>query len=145
MKKDYMVSRIILFVLAILLTLVAFINEDPQTILIATTLFAGVTLLTSFLATPISKKMLLRGKTFDKLWKKILYYIGMLLVVIAVICVTWTVIYWLMDRPKEGWDALGQAVKIIAFLITAVIIAFVPYLETLLVLLLGKVKKEKNN
>ncbi len=56
MKKYYTLSRIIMFILTIITSLITFHNEDISVIQVATTLFVVVALITSFLATPISKK-----------------------------------------------------------------------------------------
>lgn len=69
MKKTYTISRIVISVLAGVISLIAFHNEHITLMLGATVLITVVALVMSFLATPVSKQMIAMG---DRIMNKYL-------------------------------------------------------------------------
>ena len=74
MKKSFATARIIIGMLTIIVTCIAFVNEDISTRLIGTVIFTITAIVLSFLTTPLSKRMLKYGdKIVNKLYRLIYY------------------------------------------------------------------------
>ena len=146
MKKYYSVSRIVISVLAVIISLIALINEDISFKVAGATLAAVVALVTSFVATPVSKRLIRTGDDIANKYLRALYYILILPVILLIVFVIYLMIMFIydhMEQPTEFGAALSQAL-IVVFLYAAVFIAFiVPYIQTLIVLLLRKILKDK--
>lgn len=146
MKIHYMLSRIIIVVLAVICSFIALINEHITLKLTATVLFGVAAMVTSFLATPISKRIISTGDSIANKYLRVLYYILLLPLILLIVYLLCMLILLIFSRPEhsaELAEALGKAL-ITLFLFAVIFIAFiVPYVQTLIVLLLRKIMKDK--
>lgn len=136
MKKNYRIARAVLVVLTALVFLIVTINEDGTTIFFCTVVFAAAALFLSFPAEKISRRMIAVGDGIRKGWKRVLYYIGLLILLLVLSAVAYFVISgeWFGTTP----GTLGDALMIVFFYTLAVVAILLPYILTLLVLLLRK-------
>ena len=123
-EKKYWIVRAALVILTVAACLIATVNEDGTTRLFVTVCFAAAQLLLSFPAERISKRMIAVGDSIRTGWKRVLYY-AVLPVALGVLSL---VAYYVISGE---WFAI-----------------FLPYVLTLLVLLIRKVcasgnKKQK--
>lgn len=142
MKKEYRLSRVILVVLTLITVLIAFQIEHYTVKLVAGFLFCFAALLASCLGTWVSRKMIQTGDRIPNILLRILYYIGLLVGSLAIAalvgggCIT-----VLGNRPlsNELGIAAGQAMLIVLFGFALFVFLIVPYLQTIIVLLLRKI------
>ena len=137
MKKNYWIARAVLVVLTIAACLIITINEDRTTIFFCTVVFAAGALFLSFPAEKISTRMIAVGDAIRSGWKRVLYYAGVLIGMLLLSLVAYYVISgdWTGVRP----GSLGEALTIVLFYSLAIVAIMLPYILTLLVLLLRKV------
>ena len=144
MKKSFATARIIIGILTIIVTCIAFVNEDISTRLIGTVIFTITAIVLSFLTTPLSKRMLKYGdKIVNKLYR-LFYYLLLVPVLSFVAGILWLFIYNIYDslQPAQEFSAaLGRALWVVFFLAVAVILVWIPYIQALLVLLLRRMQK----
>lgn len=146
MKNSYAISRIVICVLAGIISLIVFHNEYITLMLGGTVLITVVALVISFLTTPVSKQMIGIGDRIKNKFLRVLYYFMLLPFILAVVYLLWILIYNFFDHMEatELGEALSQAV-IALFLGGVVFIMFiVPYIQSLIVLLL-RVKRKDND
>ena len=146
MKKSYWIARAVLVVLSVVTWVIVTINEDATTMLFVTVCFTAAQLLLSFPAERISKRMIDVGDSIRTGWKRVLYYIGLLIGLAALSLVA----YYVISGEWFGNNAgtLGEGFTRVFFYILAWIAIFLPYILTLFVLLIRKVcengsKKQK--
>ena len=146
MKKYYAVSRIVICVLTIVITNIAFINEDISMKLAATVVFTIAALISCFVATPISRWALGIGDKISNRGLRAVYYIALLPLILLIVYLLCMLIMFISDHiehSNEMGAALGHAILTV-FLCVAVFVALiVPYVQTLIVLLLRGVLKDK--
>lgn len=147
MKNSYTISRIVICVLAGGISLVALHNEHITLMLGATLLIMAAALVMSFPATPVSKRMIGIGDCIVNKYLRVFYYFMLLPFILAVVYLLWMLIYYFfahMEQSAEMGEALGKAL-IAVFLGDVVFIMFiVPYVQSLIVLLL-RLKRKDNN
>lgn len=136
MKKEYRLSRVILVVLALIAVLIVFQNDNGETKQVAGFLFCSAALLASFLGTRISRKMIQTGDRIPNILLRILYYIGLLVGSLAIAAlVGGGFIIILGDKAQN----MGQALWILLLSFALFVFLIVPYLQTIIVLLLRKI------
>ena len=148
MKEYYSKSRIIMLVLAVVVSLIMFINEDISFKIYGTIFIAIVTLVVSYLITPISKKMIEIGDKLEKKIWRILYYIFMLPIILVLIILVCLLIGYIDDlrAPEKYQDmgaALSDAFKVIALYVIFFILFLLPYVQSLIVLFLRNREKKR--
>lgn len=97
MEEYYNKSRIVMLVLAVVISLIMFINEDISFKIYGTFFIAIITLVVSFLVTPISKKMIEIGDKLEKKLWRILYYFFHF-IFIAICAIFDSIIF---EKPRE--------------------------------------------
>lgn len=145
MKKEYGLSRVILVVLALVIVLIIFQNEHRMK-QVAGFFYCSVALLASFLGTPVSRKMIRIGDGISHVLLRILYYIGLLvgsLAIAALVGVGCVTVLGNVLPLSDGMEGLGQALWIVFFGSSLFVFLVVPYLQTILVLLLRKIFSQK--
>ena len=139
MKNNYTISRIVICVLAGIISLIVFHNEDIALMLDGTVLITVVALVMSFLATPVSKQMIGIGDRITNKYLRVFYYFMLLPFILVVVYLLWMLIYYFFDHMRQSAEmgaALGKAL-VAVFLGDVVFIMFiVPYVQLLIVLLL---------
>lgn len=142
MQKEFRLSRVILVVLTLITVLIACQNEHYTVKLVAGFLFCFAALLASFLGTWVSRKMIQTGDRIPNILLRILYYIGLLVGSLAIAalvgggCIT---VLGNMPLSNELGIAAGQAMLIVLFGFALIVFLIVPYLQTIIVLLLRKI------
>jgi len=142
-KKCYIISRFVIFFIALILFQIMFINEDVSFKYIGFIL-SLITFALSFICTNFSKKILYFGEKLQGI-KKILYYIffpfAITVLLIIYIIIGIFIIYPVIDKI-QGWDGLGIVLLFWLTVIISGIMTFLPYLQTLIVLAIRKIKPE---
>ena len=125
-------------------TFIIFHNEDISVRLFATALFTVAALITSILGTRVSVRIIKMGDRIKNKLVRVLYYIGL---PIALICLTGLV--WVVMAVVNGklantdniGTSFGRSYMLAIVAITVCIFAIVPYIQTIIVLVLRKFKK----
>lgn len=139
MKKEYRLSRVILVVLTLITVLIVFQNEYYITKQNVGFFFCFSVLLASFPGTLVSRKMIQTGDRIPNILLRILYYVGLLvgsLVIAALVGVCFAIVLGKVDLT------IDQITWIVCFGFAVLIFLIVPYLQTILVLLLRKILKK---
>lgn len=147
MKNSYTISRIVISVLAGVISLIVFHNEHITLMLGATVLITAVALVMSFLATPVSKQMTGIGDRIMNKYLRIFYYFMLLPFILVVVYLLWLLIYYFfdhMERSTEMGEALGKALIAVFLGVVVLIMFIVPYVQSLIVLLLRVKRKDSN-
>ena len=135
MEKYYAMSRKIMGILAVVLSLIMTINEDISVKVAFVILFFVVAVAAGFLLAPISKQMIRVGDSITNKLLRSLYYVAILPVTLLVAFVIYIIIVYLFGQIDGD---LGTAI-ICVFLFTATTIAvLVPYIQTLIVLVVRR-------
>ncbi len=146
--REYRISRAILVILALVITLVITRHEDVSVVIFFTVIFTASVFLLSFPAAFISRKMIAFGDGIKNMALRILYYIAIPVVSLALAFG----IYGLMQLYDDslhasGWspstlsEGLGYAVTFVTVGAILSIAVFLPYIQTLIVLILRKISK----
>ena len=146
MKNCYAISRIVICVLAGIISLIVFHNEDIALMLGGTVLITVVALVMSFLTTPISKQMIGIGNRIKNKFLRVFYYLMLLPFILAVVYLLWILIYnffYHMEATDLG-EALGQALIALFLGVVVFIMFIVPYVQSLIVLLLRVNRKDND-
>ena len=147
MKNSYTISRIVISVLAGIISLIVWHNEHITLMLGATVLITVVALVMSFLATPVSKQMIGIGDRIMNKYLRVFYYFMLLPFILVVVYLLWILIYNFfegMERSAEMGEALGKALLAVFLGVVVLIVFIVPYVQSLIVLLL-RVRRKDNN
>lgn len=144
LSKEYKISGIFITILVMAAIFIIFHNEDISVRLFATALFTVAALITCFLGTRVSVRIIKTGDRIKNKLVKVLYYIGL---PIALICLTGLV--WVVMAVVNGklvntdniGTSFGQSYMLAIVAIAVCIFAIVPYIQTIIVLGLRKFKK----
>ncbi|MCH5270341.1 MAG: hypothetical protein J1E83_06280 [Lachnospiraceae bacterium] len=120
MKNSYTISRIVICVLAWVM---------------------------SFLATPVSKQMIGIGDRIMNKYLRVFYYFMLLPFILVVVYLLWILIYYFFDHMEQSGEmgeALGKALIAVFLGMVVFMMCIVPYIQSLIVLLL-RVKRKDNN
>lgn len=135
MEKYYAMSRKIMGILAVVISLIMTVNEDISVKVAFVILFFVVAVAAGFLLAPISKQMIRVGDSITNKLLRSLYYVAILPVTLLVAFVIYIIIVYLFSQIDGD---LGTAI-ICVFLFTATTIAvLVPYIQTLIVLVVRR-------
>lgn len=144
LSKEYKISGIFITILVMAATFIIFHNEDISVRLFATALFTVAALITCFLGTRVSVRIIKTGDRIKNKLVRVLYYIGL---PIALICLTGLV--WVVMAVVNGklantdniGTSFGRSYMLAIVAIAVCIFAIVPYIQTIIVLGLRKFKK----
>ena len=143
--KHYTASRRFLMITAAAISILLFRHDDVFFSVGAPIFFTIVVYLLSFPTSFLSMKMINWGDKRKKTWQKVLLYVGVLLAAAAIsvimIYVMFT-LFTLMEEPLHLGDDLSSLVThmlLIAIAWVVIVIAlFLPWLQSMLVLILRK-------
>lgn len=146
MEKEYGLSRVILVVLALVIVLIIFQNEHDTMKQVAGFFFCSAALLASFLGTPVSRKMIQTGDRISPVLLRILYYVGLLVGSLAMAALVGGGCITVLGNAltlSDGMEGIGEALLIVLSGFALFVFLMVPYLQTILVLLLRKIFSQK--
>lgn len=135
MNREYRISRIIISIISAIGSYIALINEHYSFKILEICLFMTIAFLVSFLGTGVSRKMICVGDNIAPQFLKVPYYLSLLMGILLL-----TVLILIALQINTDWiDDLGTAV--LFFLLECCIFIFliVPYIQTIIVLLLRKI------
>ena len=145
MKKEYRISRIIIVMLVMVVTFFAFINEDISLRIFATALFMTTALLAVFLGSRVSLLMIKMGDRIRNKIVTVIYYICLPIILICLVLLVWVVmeivVSGLPDTGNFG-STVGQVYLCVMVAIAVCIFIIIPYVQTIIVLILRKISKE---
>lgn len=138
MKKFFWISRIILPVIAWTICMIATVNEDISMRILPPLVIAAIVLLLTFPGERISSRMIAVGDDIRKGWRRTLFYILMLpvMLLLAFIAII------LISNGGNGAQNLSQGLMVVFFEIVAAVVFLVPYVMMVLVLALRKGSKK---
>lgn len=147
MEREYKLSRIIIAILMMMVSFIMLINEDISVKIFGMSLFTSVAFLASFLGTRVSRKMIQVGDKIENIPLRILYYIVLLIALLAAgyaICSIILLIFEAMPHSNELGIAAGEAMFAVLIGLSFFVFVIIPYFP-LIVLGLRKIiiKKEK--
>ncbi len=146
MKKNYMISRVILTLLTFIIFRIMIINEDSSW-LILSFVFSLIVFIVSFPSTFISKIFVKIGDRLDKRILKILYYViilpALIIFLFSGICCIISFFYERYPTSNDFEAILGQGLVFLFLAILFFICIIIPYIQTLLVLFLRRFVKDK--
>lgn len=144
MEKSYKMSRVILSVIAFIIFNIMFINEDVSW-KIFPLIFAVIVFGISFPSSVISRKLINIGNKLESKLLKILYY------AIALPTISFLLFYGIyaimlfiaesIPTPNEMGAALSKALFLLFCITIGAICIIVPYIQTLIVLILNRFVK----
>lgn len=149
MKSEYQWARRIIVILTAIVFIVllcgSFGNGFFELLPLAG-VFVGVAWLACFLSMGISRKMIQIGDKLPNLFLRVLYYALFMPLVLAVWVLIWFCIESAIDSSggiyARGEDPLGDGLLALFWGAVFLVILLVPYIQSLLVLLLHKVLKK---
>lgn len=145
LKKSYRISRIIIPVITFIIFCVMFRREDSSWRILPF-IFALIAFVVSFPSSIISKHLINFGDKSGNIIIKILYYAFVLPVLILFLIIgiygIISLIAFSTPTSSELSEALGQVLTGLFFAAIADICLIVPYIQTLIVLILRKNIKE---
>lgn len=148
MEREYKLSRIIIAVLMMLISFIMLINEDISVKIFGMSLFTLVAFLASFLGTRVSRKMIQVGDKIASILIRILYYIVLLITLLAAGYAIYSIICFIfeeMPHSNELGIAAGEAMLAALIGSSFVVFVIIPYFQTLIVLVLRKIITKTKN
>ena len=144
MGREYSLSRVLIASIAVIASFIVLINEDISFKIVGIVLFTLVAVLASFVGSGVSRKMIAFGDRISAAFLRVLYYFALLLIILLMAFLFWTLISSFSEvgaHSSELSVELGRAVLTV-FLGSAIfILLLVPYIQSLIVLILRKVIK----
>lgn len=143
MEKSYKISRIILVVMAFIIFNIMFINEDVSWKILPP-IFAIIVFGVSYPSSVISRLLINIGNKLESKLLKILYYVIALPILVFMLILGIYTIFIIntIPTPNEFGAALGQALLGLFCVAVGAIGVIVPYIQTLIVLVLKQFVKE---
>ncbi len=151
MEREYQWARRIIMILTAIVFMVllcgSFGNGFFELLPLAG-VFVGAAWLVCFFGTGVSRKMIQIGDKISNKFLRVLYYIMLLPLVLVIWLAIWAVIEYIVDandRPhQEMGEALSDALMALFWGAVFMVFVLVPYVQSLLVLLLRKTLKKKS-
>lgn len=139
MKNCYTISRKVLCILAVIISLIATIHEDISVKIVACIFFFIIALAAGFFTTPISKKVIHLGDSIAHKFLRILFYFSILPVTLLIAYILYVLILFIYDQSSGSIN--GAVIAIFSYIATTITV-IVPYIQTLIVLILRKKLKD---
>lgn len=135
LKKEYKISRFIIFILTFVIFNIMFINEDNSW-LGASFILALIAFGLSFPSTSVSRKFIQFANKIDSEVLRVLYYVFLPinLLIIAFLVAAFVVTF--MAHLFSG--DLGLAILLLFLGLTIIMAVILPYIQTIIVLILHK-------
>lgn len=146
MEWEYKVSKIIVTIGVAIFWIIALINEDITFKVLGVCIFTGIAYLIGCLGTKVSMKMVGIG---DKIANKVirfLYYAFIFVCIVGISALMYWFILFIDDVREPATDlatALSEVIFLLFIFIAFVIVVFVPYIQTLIALLLRFIRRRK--
>lgn len=144
-EKLYKISGIVLAIMTIIIFNIMFINEDESWRIIPF-IFAAIVYGLSYPSSIISKKFIKIGNKIKSNFLRLLYYIFILpffsIILFAVLCFFILLYTRTLETTNEIGAALGQALMMLFVLVVIFICFILPYIQTLIVLILNFFRKK---
>lgn len=134
MKIKYMISRFVISGLVFLVTFILLLHDENRNIF--TAVLTGASLLAGFIATPVSKRIIAYGNSIFSTRTRILFYSLLFPITLILALFSWLLMSMLF--LDSNTDTIGQVLLLIVLMVCVVSIILVSYIQTLIVLLLGK-------
>ncbi|WP_029231274.1 hypothetical protein [Butyrivibrio sp. VCB2006] len=148
MEREYRISRGVIAILTALISYIALINEHISVKIYGIFLFTIVAFLLSFLGTKVSKKMIFIGDKVSNIALRICYYVGLLVAILVLSATFFTVFTSISDyidtSNMEFAAALSIAIVIVTICCLFFIMLIVPYIQSLIVLIIRRILREKD-
>lgn len=146
MEREYKLSRVIIASLVAMISFVALINETFIIMIVGCILFSGIAVLMSFLGTSVSKKMIEVGDNISNNILRIMYYLMLFVILLVISILFYSVTAFLSETlfySDDLAESLGQAILVLAIAFSFFIFVIIPYIQTILVLVLRKFMKSE--
>ena len=144
MEKSYKISRVILVVVTFIIFNIMIINEDASWRIVPP-IFTVIVLVLSFPSSVISRWLINIGNKLKNILLKILYYVIALPIISFLlfygICAIIFFISGSIPTSNEMSAALGQGLTFLFWITVGFICVFLPYIQTLIVLILNRFVK----
>jgi len=137
MEKLYSKSRKIISILAVVISFFVMINEDISVKIVAMVFIFSVALAASYITTPISKKMLKMGDAIRNKYLRVLLYMAILPLTLLIAYIFYVLI--LAGYYRYGNSISMAAITVFLYVATTIVV-IVPYVQTLIVLMLRRLK-----
>lgn len=139
MEKSYKISRVILAVMAFIIFNIMFINEDASWRILPP-IFVVIVFGISYPSSVISRLLINIGNKLESKLQKILYYVIALPIISFLLFYGIYAIMCFIDEsipaPNEMGAVLSQALMMLFWITVGAICVIVPYIQTLIVLIL---------
>lgn len=148
MKREYRWARGIIVILMVMLSIIFFCEfgvglTDMFAIVVIT---AGIVWLACFLCTGISRKMIQLGDKISNGFLRGIYYFVLFPLVLALgIGLVWFIefVEYVESQSYNYEQSMGASIFVFFLSIACVVFVLVPYVQSLLVLLMHKILKNK--
>lgn len=137
MKKHYLIASALLCILTAAGFFIATINEDFPMRLFSVVVFTVLVLMVCFPAAKISRRMIGCGDSVRAGWKRVFYYVSMFALSLVLSFLAYLIISGELFPYEAG--TLGQAVLIAFSYIAAMVVLFIPFMMSMIVLVLRKI------
>ena len=149
-EKAYKISRCVLPIISFVILCIMFINEDSSWVTAALILSAIVFGL-SFPSTWMSKKIYKFGSELESTFAKVSYYLLFLPILEFILFyLSYLLILFLGDKfiitkNNDLATALSQAFTVLFFVFVATVCIILPHIQAMVVIVIKRFLKEKNN
>lgn len=144
MEKSYKISRVILAVMAFIIFNIMFIHEDVSWRILPP-IFAVIVFGISYPSSVISRLLINIGNKLESKLLKILYYVIALPIISFLLFYgIYAIMFFIFESiptPNEMGAALSQALLLLFCIAVGAICVIVPYIQTLIVLILKRFVK----
>ncbi len=145
MEKSYKISRLILALIAFIIFKIVFINEDVSWMI--PLIFAIIVFVLSFPSSVVSKLIINIGNKLKSKLLKILFYIFLLPIQFLLFLMIYGFIATFFESiptPNDMGAALSIAFFCLFLVTIGTICVILPYIQTLIVLILKRLIKDNN-
>ncbi|MEE3342836.1 MAG: hypothetical protein VZS44_01955 [Bacilli bacterium] len=141
-NKYYMISR---FIIAILTFIILSIIYKDSSLNLGYLIFALIAFGISFPSSVISKKIINKGNKIENKTMRVLYAVALLIIIIVLLFLLYTIIPFVFEsllHASSFNDAIRQSLIGVFIIIVGTVCVVVPYVQTIIVLILAKFIKE---
>lgn len=149
MKREYRWARGIIVIIMVVLVAIFLVSLEAnlQDLLLWIGIVAGLVWLACFLCTGISRKMIQMGDKISNKFLRGLYYFVLFPVMLAIGLGLLYLIEYVDDIKSQSYNyeqSIGEAIFVFLLGIWSVVFVLIPYVQSLFVLLMRKILKNKD-
>lgn len=149
MKREYRWARGIIVIIMVVLVAIFLVSLEAnlQDLLLWIGIVAGLAWLACFLCTGISRKMIQMGDKISNRFLRGLYYFVLFPVMLAIGLGLLYLIEYVDDIKSQSYNyeqSIGEAIFVLLLGIWSVVFVLIPYVQSLFVLLMRKILKNKD-